>query len=127
MQQNGIWKRRRLQTREKLVKLTFAIRYHTHHPASLLVAGPRMRGSHVGPGTFGCGRLGMLFMAFRFLQRKTMGKKKKKHHGNNHNQHHGERGNNPPPRRSDSLSNTRCSGNTRAHPPNSAHCLLDSR
>lgn len=63
-------------------------------PRRFLVAGPRMRGSHVGPGTFGCGRLGMLFMAFRFLQRKTMGKKKKKkkHHGSN--QHHGERGNN---------------------------------
>lgn len=49
-----------------------------------------MRGSHVGPGTFGCGRLGMLFMAFRFLQRRTRGKKKKKKHHGNNNQHHGE-------------------------------------
>lgn len=79
-----------MQGLKKRVKLTFA-----HHSTSLLVAGPRMRGGNVGPGTFGCGRLGMLFMAFRFLQRKTMGKKKKKkHHGNNHNQHPGERGNN---------------------------------
>ncbi|CAM9602588.1 unnamed protein product [Ectocarpus fasciculatus] len=47
-----------------------------------------MRGSHVGPGTFGCGRLGMLFMAFRFLQRKV-GKKKKKGNHNNNRKHQG--------------------------------------
>ena len=74
------------------MKLTFITSPPTRRRLSM--SGPRMRGSHVGPGTFGCGRLGMLFMAFRFLQRKTMGKKKKKHQGN-HQRHHdnSERGN----------------------------------
>ena len=41
--------------------------------------GPRVRGGNVGPGTFGCGRLGMLFFGFRFLQRRMGCGKKNKH------------------------------------------------
>lgn len=55
------------------------------------MAGPRIRGGNMGPGAFGCGRLGMLFMAFRFLQRKMRKKNRKnKKHGGHNNNNHGE-------------------------------------
>ncbi len=61
-------------------------------------AGPRIRGGNMGPGVIfralGCGRLGMVFMAFRFMQRKMFKKnrKNKQHgkHNNNNNNHGGE-------------------------------------
>lgn len=44
--------------------------------------GPAVRGSHVNFGTFGCGRLGLVVMAFRFMMRgMNCGKRRKNKRG----------------------------------------------